>query len=161
MNRAQLSVEGRIHRRVLQVLLAALLEENPKLLRKIEEGFASEAALAPADDHDAVLAYGSQFVHATLFVGASDAQSTLLSSAPEWVRLWLEPELLAEPGSRSWIRFEVRAETGIWHLSRDGRVVGEFPTHEEAAKAAQKAVAIICAAGGQADWHDASPDLSD
>lgn len=144
-----------MHRRVLQVMLAALLEENPRLLRKIEEGFASEAALAPSDAHDDVLAYGSQFVHATLFVGASDAQSTLLSSAPEWVRLWLEPELRSAPGNRICIRFEVRAEAGIWHLSRDGRMVSEFPTHEEAVKAAQKAVAIISAAGGQSEWSDA------
>lgn len=155
MNRAQLSIEDRVHRRVLQVVLAALLEDNPRLLRKIEEGFASEAALSPAGDHDAVLAYGSQFVHATLFVGASDAQSTLLSSAPEWVRLWLEPELGAGPESRKWIRFEIRAADGIWHLTRDGRMVSEFPTHEEAVKAAQRAVATISAAGGQADWSDA------
>lgn len=160
MNRAQLSIEDRVHRRVLQVVLAALLDDNPRLLRKIEEGFASEAALAPADDHDAVLAYGSQFVHATLFVGASDAQSTLLSSAPEWVRLWLEPELRVGNESRVWIRFEVRAEGGIWHLTRDGRMVSEFPTYEDAARAAQKAVAIISAAGGQAEWCDAGPQRS-
>ena len=155
MNRASLSIEDRVHRRVLQVILAAMLEDNPRLLRKIEDGFASEAALAPAEDHDSVLAYGSQFVHATLFVGTSDAQSTLLSSAPEWVRLWLEPELRGPPDEQNWIRFEVKADSGIWLLTRDGRMVGEFPTRDAAVSAAHKAVAIISAAGGRADWQDA------
>lgn len=34
-------------------------------------------------------------------------------------------------------------------------MVSEFPTHQEAVAAARKAVAIISAAGGQADWSDA------
>lgn len=154
MNRAPLSPQDRVHRRVLQIVLAALLEDNPKLLHQIEEGFASEAALAPTDQHDAILTYGSQFIHATLFVGASDSKNTLLSSAPDWVRLWLEPELRALP-SKGLIRFEVRAQAGIWRLVRDERVVGEYATHDQAVAAARKAVAVISAAGGQANWYDA------
>lgn len=155
MNRAQLTPEERVHRRVLQIVLAALLEDNPKLLRQIEEGFASEAALAPPLEHDAVLARGSQFLHATLFVGTSDSKSTLLSSAPDWIRLWLEPELRADSPHPAVIHFGVRAEAGIWGLVRDGHMVGEFATHDQAVAAAQKAVALIVAAGGQAEWNDA------
>lgn len=154
MNREQLSPDDRVHRRVLQVVLAAMLEQNPRLLRKIEEGIASEAALAPPEDNDAVLAYGSQFIHATLFVGASDAQNTLLSRAPDWVRLWLEPQSHNSPENRAWIRFDVHAEDGIWHLTRDGRVVSEFPTRADAVTAAQNAVTIITAAGGKADYRE-------
>jgi hypothetical protein len=152
MNRTQLTPEDRVNRRILQVVLAAMLAQNPRLLRKIEEGIASEAALAPAEDHDAVLAYGSQFIHATLFVGVSDAQNTLLARAPEWVRLWLEPQARTSPDNRAWIRFEVHAQDGVWHLTRDGRVVSDFPTRDEAARAAQNAVTTITAAGGQAEW---------
>jgi hypothetical protein len=156
MNRASLTIEDRIHRRVLQVMLASMLTTKPTLLRQVEEGFASEAALAPADDHDAVLAYGSQFIHGTLFVGTSDASGTLLKSAPDWIRLWLEPELRAVSDGKAHIRFEVRADTRVWQLIRDGRTVSEFPTHEAAVDAAKTAVALISAAGGVADWIDAA-----
>jgi len=55
--------------------------------------------------------------------------------------------------------FELRRRSGIWEVTRDGRLYGNFLSEGEALESAQAAVRMVVGGGGFASLSDAVIDL--
>ena len=68
-------------------------------------------------------------------------------------------EASSEMPDRPGFVFELRHRSGVWEVTRDGRLYGNFLSEGEALESAQAAVRLVVAGGGFASLSDAVIDL--
>lgn len=137
------------HEQILQALLAELGERDPRLLKSITERFSPSRLGAHDQDFRETADYAEAFVHAVrqLHVGAP-----ILRTSPD--RKGAPEEAFdRQPLSRSdgLIHIAGARRSGIWHVTQDGRFVGDYLKPEPALRAAMDLAREVERRGGEAD----------
>lgn len=139
------------HERILQALIAHMVETEPKFLERLSETFSHPVRLEPERfDHVDTAAYAARFVREIIRLG-EQAGAQVSSQAALWDDLW---PTFGEPGlvnENIPVRFEIRRRDELWEVMRNGRLIGAYISHAGALDAVQSAIQLVFSGGGAAE----------
>jgi hypothetical protein len=139
------------HERILQGLIAQMVEAEPKFLERLKTTFSNPVRLEPERvDYTDTAAYAVRFVREVIRLGESSVEPTP-SKVAQWDDLW---PTVGEPGlvnENVPVRFEIRKRDDLWEVLRNGRLAGGYVSHAGALDAVQSAIQTVFTGGGAAE----------
>jgi hypothetical protein len=129
------------HERILQTLIANLIESHPELLKKLSATFGDPVHLTRQEhDYTDTASYAEQFIRQVIWL--SDADSSFdPAKRDEPSRPNTDPQEVrgSEAPVSGPAQFHVAHKAGIWRVTKDDSHYGDFLTEQGALDAASAA----------------------
>ncbi len=131
--------------RVLQALVAHMVEAEPKFLARLTETFCVPLRMTHSEhDYTDTDSFAAEFVRSVVRLGekaarkeSEIARDRRLDDSTRCFRPGEASPLMALP------RIRVRQTGGVWHVTKDGRFYGDFIKEEKAMQAVEAAGGIV------------------